>query len=143
MTAIFGALEEISRKNPVVIPLHPRTRAILQKNSYKFAESAITFINPVGYFEMIWLINNARLIMTDSGGLQKEAYFFEKKCVTLREQTEWTELVDCGCNVLAGADTTKIISCVDDMLSRKTDFSQPLYGDGHSGEFIVKKLMSV
>lgn len=143
LTAIFEALEEISRNNPVVIPLHPRTRAILQKNSYKFAESAITFVNPVGYFEMIWLITNARLIMTDSGGLQKEAYFFEKKCVTLREQTEWTELVECGCNVLAGADTKKIISLTDEMLSRTTDFSTALYGDGHSGEYIVKKLMSI
>lgn len=143
LMAIFAALEKKSPEIPVVIPIHPRTRAILEKNSYPFAKSGVTFINPVGYFQMIWLITNAQLIMTDSGGLQKEAYFFEKKCVTMREQTEWTELVDCGCNVLAGADTAKIISCVEEMLSRKADFSQPLYGDGHSGEFIVKKLMSL
>ncbi len=142
MSSIFSALEELSHNTPVVIPIHPRTRAILKKSCYNFAESGITFIDPVGYFEMIWLITNSQLIMTDSGGLQKEAYFFGKKCVTLREQTEWVELVDCGCNILAGSDTQTIVSSVNEMLSRNADFSTPLYGDGHSGELIVKTLLN-
>ena len=143
LMGIFNALETITLNNPVVIPIHPRTKAILSKNHYNIAQSNIIFIDPVGYFEMIWLITNSQLIMTDSGGLQKEAYFFQKKCVTLREQTEWTELVDCGCNMLAGSDTDNIINSVTEMLSRNTDFTQPLYGDGHSGEFIVQQLMNI
>ncbi len=141
LSAIFNALQKISLHIPVEIPIHPRTKAILAKNRYNFAQSNISFIDPVGYFEMIWLITHSEMIMTDSGGLQKEAYFFEKKCVTLREQTEWTELVDCGCNVLAGADYGKILSCTEQMLNSSPDFSSPLYGDGHSGEFIVNQLM--
>ncbi|MBO4615198.1 MAG: UDP-N-acetylglucosamine 2-epimerase (non-hydrolyzing) [Bacteroidales bacterium] len=141
LKGIFSALETISEKIPVVIPIHPRTRAILAKANYDFAGSRICFIDPVGYFEMIWLILHSELIMTDSGGLQKEAYFFGKKCVTMREQTEWIELVDCGCNVLAGANTELIIKSVDEMLAKNVDFSLPLYGDAHSGEFILSKLM--
>ncbi|MBO7571094.1 MAG: UDP-N-acetylglucosamine 2-epimerase (non-hydrolyzing) [Bacteroidales bacterium] len=141
LKGIFSALETISSKIPVVIPIHPRTRAILQKANYDFASSSICFIDPVGYFEMIWLILHSELIMTDSGGLQKEAYFFGKKCVTMREQTEWIELIECGCNVLAGAKRDLIIKCVDEMLARNVNFSIPLYGDAHSGEFILSKLM--
>ena len=79
--------------------------------------------------------------MTDSGGLQKEAYFFKKKCVTLRDQTEWVELVECGCNVLAGSDSKKILDSVSFMMSANSDFSRNLYGDGKTGLFIVRKLM--
>ncbi len=141
LKGIFSALETISAKNPVVIPIHPRTRTILAKANYDFANSHICFIDPVGYFEMIWLILHSELIMTDSGGVQKEAYFFGKKCVTMREQTEWIELIECGCNVLAGAKKDLIIRCVDEMLDRNVNFSLPLYGDAHSGEFILSKLL--
>ena len=137
---IFNAIEEISKTTPVVIPIHPRTQKILKASNYNFAESNITFINPVGYFEMIWLINNSLLVMTDSGGLQKEAYFFKKKCVTLREQTEWIELVNCGCNVIAGTSSKNILDSVSQMLLATPSFSEPLYGDGNAGRDIIDTL---
>ena len=142
LRGIFSALEKVSAKNPVVMPVHPRTRSILKKIGYNFDDSKICFIEPVGYFEMIWLILHSQTVMTDSGGLQKEAYFFKHKCVTMREQTEWVELVDCGCNVLAGSNTDSIVSKVEEMLVRRADFSAPLYGDSHSGVFILDTLMS-
>ena len=141
LNEIFAALEKISSDVPVIMPIHPRTRGILANNGYSFKNSKICFIDPVGYFEMIWLINNSELVMTDSGGLQKEAYFFKKKCVTLRDQTEWVELIECGCNVLTGADYKKILDSVSFMMSANADFSKDLYGDGKSGLFIVQKLM--
>ena len=141
LNEIFSALEKISKDIPVVMPIHPRTRGILEKNGYSFENSKICFIDPVGYFEMIWLITNSEMIMTDSGGLQKEAYFFKKKCVTLREQTEWVELLECGCNVLAGADPIKILDSFAYMKDAIPDFSRNLYGDGNTGSTIVKKLI--
>ena len=140
---IFNAIEEISKTTPVVIPIHPRTQKILKASNYNFAESNITFINPVGYFEMIWLINNSLLVMTDSGGLQKEAYFFKKKCVTLREQTEWIELVNCGCNVVAGTSSKNILDSVSQRVSATPSFSEPLYGDGNTGKYIVDVLKDI
>ena len=141
LNGIFSALEKISNDIPVVMPIHPRTRGILEKNGYSFENSKICFIDPVGYFEMIWLITNSEMIMTDSGGLQKEAYFFKKKCITLREQTEWVELLECGCNVLAGADSLKILDSFAYMKEANPDFSRNLYGDGNTGYNIVKKLI--
>jgi len=71
--------------------------------------SNLTTVDPVGYLDMVWLIDNCSFIMTDNGGLQKEAYFFEKQCITLRDETEWVELVGCGANTLVGADKEKIL----------------------------------
>lgn len=141
LQSIFKALETISRTLvPIVLPLHPRTKAKLQGIGYDFEPSPITFINPVGYFEMIHLIQHSQIIMTDSGGLQKEAYFFKKKCVTLRAETEWVELVKVNANKLAGSDYDTILHTVADMLQQNVDFTTPLYGDGHTGDAIVKVL---
>src|SRR5690606_17553315 len=90
---MFGALEEISKETPVILPLHPRTKNKLESYNYNFSQSSIKFIEPVGYLEMVYLLKNCDAVMTDSGGLQKEAYFFKKQCLTLREETEWIELV--------------------------------------------------
>lgn len=141
LNSIVAALEYISSILPIVVPIHPRTLGILKKNDYDFERSKILFVEPLGYFEMLWLISNSELIMTDSGGLQKEAYFFAKKCVTLREQTEWVELIDCKCNVLAGYETNSIISKVFEMQKSTPSFSEQLYGDGKAGSFIVNELI--
>lgn len=102
---IFGALEEISTEDcTVVLPLHPRTKAKLVGIGYDVEQSNICFIDPVGYLEMVYLLTNCELVMTDSGGLQKEAYFFGKYCVTMRNETEWVELVDNGFNRLTRSD---------------------------------------
>ena len=107
LRSIFEALEEIAKEKQVILPLHPRTRNII--NNLKLSIQNLILIDPVGYLEMVWLIDNCNLVMTDSGGLQKEAYFFEKQCVTLRDETEWVELVECGVNTLVGADKEKIL----------------------------------
>lgn len=141
LKGIFDALETISMKIPVVLPLHPRTRGKLTAIGYDFANSTICFIDPVGYLEMVWLLKNCNLVMTDSGGLQKEAYFFGKYCVTMRDETEWVELVENGFNLLAGSDMNQILACVRELsLKDKVGFENRLYGNGDAGDKIVEIL---
>lgn len=142
LTGIFEALEHISQELPVVLPLHPRTRSKLADIGYDFANSKIRFIEPVGYLEMVWLLKQCELVMTDSGGLQKEAYFFRKYCVTMRDETEWVELVENGFNRLAGSDTDRIVKCVTELRQKEQcGFENRLYGCGDAGNAIVKVLL--
>ena len=138
---IFSALEEMSKTCRVVLPLHPRTKGKLSAIGYDTNNSHILFIEPVGYLEMVWMLKHCRLVMTDSGGLQKEAYFFDKYCITLRDETEWVELVKYGYNFLAGDDKGKIISLYNH-ISDKNNIEQktPLYGNGNAGNLIVETL---
>lgn len=140
LNEIFSSLNYLAEKTLVIIPIHPRTKSKLEQLKFDFQKSKIQFINPVGYFEMLYLIQHSILIITDSGGLQKEAYFFKKKCVTLREQTEWTELVLSGCNILAGTNKQSIIKKTEYMLSEAPDFTKSLYGNGKAGEKIVENM---
>ena len=141
LKAIIDALNEIAKEIQIVLPLHPRTKAILQKNSM---ETNFTIIDPIGYLEMVYLIKNAKLIMTDSGGLQKEAFFFEKPCITLRDETEWVELIDNGFNVLVGADKEKILETYENYSSLfSLDYSLDLYGAGKASEKIIEELLNV
>ncbi len=141
LKGIFAALEKISETTPVVLPLHPRTRGKLTAIGYDFENSKIKFINPVGYLEMVWLLSNCRFVLTDSGGLQKEAYFFSKPCVTMRDETEWVELVRNGFNKLAGADTDKIVALAAEAAANgNMDFTKRLYGNGDAGKIIVSNL---
>ena len=105
LISIFKGLE-LSKEN-IILPLHPRTKAYLDKYNIKPSKN-IHIVNSVSYLEMVWLEDNCKLICTDSGGVQKEAYFFNKPCVTLRDETEWVELVDNNWNCLVGADSEKI-----------------------------------
>lgn len=138
---IIRALETISREQDVILPLHPRTRAKLEALNYDTRHSSIRFIEPVGYLEMIYLLDKCSLVMTDSGGLQKEAFFFRKYCITLRNETEWTELVDHGYNALAGNLYDKIMQAYREQ--PHPDFSTLLYGDGHAAKVIVDTLIRV
>ena len=139
LSEIIRALETISRERDVILPLHPRTRAKLEALNYDIQHSPIRFIDPVGYLEMIYLLDKCSLVMTDSGGLQKEAFFFQKYCITLRNETEWTELVDHGYNILAGSSFDKITRAFGEQ--PHPDFSTPLYGDGHAAKVIVDTLI--
>jgi len=139
---IFKAFNEISHNNSIVIPLHPRTNKKLTEFGFPL-EDNITIIEPVGYLEMIYLLKNCLLVMTDSGGLQKESYFFKKKCITLRQETEWEELVDLGANIVAGTEKENILKCYKIMLERQIKFNSDLYGKGNSGELIVNTLISL
>lgn len=139
MQGIFDALEAIAAHTKVILPLHPRTRKVLDNMGLKL--NNITCIEPVGYFDMLHLQGHALAIFTDSGGVQKEAFFAHKPCVTLRDETEWVELVKNGYNTLVGADKEKILKAEKEIRGRQLDFSMNLYGDGHAGDKIVKCLM--
>lgn len=140
LTSIVNALNQIHAEQPVVCPLHPRTRKILSNLGLM---PNFHIIDPVGYFDMIELLKHASMVMTDSGGLQKEAFFFQNPCVTMRDQTEWTELVDNGYNTLAGADEALILSAYQKMKSTKLDFSKDLYGGGKASANIADVLASL
>ena len=135
---IFEALETIAKEKQVILPLHPRTKRIIQNIGLKLKN--ITIIEPVGYLEMVWLLDNSDMVITDSGGLQKEAFFFKKPCITLRDETEWVELIENKFNVLAGANKEKILD-VYRSFEFNNNFDVDLYGDGRASERIVKELL--
>ena len=137
LRAIFEALAEISKDKQIILPLHPRTKKMLEQSQIDI--SNLKIIEPIGYLEMVWLIDHCSLVMTDSGGLQKEAFFFKKPCITLRDETEWTELVDNGFNVLVGANRAKILDAYTHSVFSQ-DFDRDFYGKGKASECIVKEL---
>jgi len=141
LTAIVSALNTIhSTVTPVVLPLHPRTRAAIDKLGLTLN---VYVIDPVGYLEMIWLLQRCGLVLTDSGGVQKEAFFFGKSCVTLRDQTEWVELVTCGANVLVGADRNLIVNSARTSLGKVVQDDAQLYGGGQAATRIADYLVKL
>lgn len=138
LAQIIEGLQAISDSLPVVLPLHPRTRKLLLAGSFDL--TGIHIIDPVGYLEMIWLLDRCELVVTDSGGLQKEAYFFKKPCLTTRDETEWVELVQHGVNILVGANSEHIASAFEGQAWQSGDFTKPLYGHGDSSEKILAAL---
>ncbi|MDI3527527.1 MAG: UDP-GlcNAc3NAcA epimerase [Tenuifilum sp.] len=134
---IIDGLNRINNEVRVVVPLHPRTQKILKSTSIS---TDFTIIEPVGYFDMLMLISNSKMVMTDSGGLQKEAFFFGKHCITLREQTEWVELVENGFNRLAGSSSDAILNAFHEMSSKESNFNIDLYGNGKASENIAQHL---
>lgn len=134
LSAIIDALNELNNIQKVIVPLHPRTTKLLAQLNIV---PAFTVIEPVGYFDMLQLLHNCSLVITDSGGLQKEAYFFKKFCVVMREQTEWTELVTNGFAAIAGSDKEKIITISTQFLKSSFTDKPGLYGNGNAGEKIA------
>jgi len=135
---ILKALETISEQLRVIFPVHPRTRQILIKSGIPV--SRLTLLEPVGYLNMVWLIQNCTHVFTDSGGLQKEAFFFQKPCFTLREETEWTELVDNRFNCLVGTDTDKIIQAWNEFRFSE-NWQQLWYGEGKAAQSVVEAVL--
>lgn len=138
LSSIINALNKINCEIDVVLPLHPRTRKIISGLNI---EVKFKIIEPVGYLEMIWLIKNCSSVLTDSGGLQKEAFFFQKPCITMRDETEWIELVNGGFNTLVGADSQKIFEAYKNSKQLK-DFNTKLYGDGNTSDIIIQSLIN-
>ncbi|MFZ7224691.1 non-hydrolyzing UDP-N-acetylglucosamine 2-epimerase [Avibacterium avium] len=135
---IVVALNTIHREiAPIVLPLHPRTLKKIKQNGLQLD---VNMIEPVGYLEMLWLLKHCQLVLTDSGGVQKEAFFFSKYCVTMRDQTEWVELVEHNANTLVGADTKNIIAAVKNNIARVVRDSSQLYGGGNAAKNIVSFL---
>ncbi|MDG2193777.1 MAG: UDP-N-acetylglucosamine 2-epimerase (non-hydrolyzing) [Polaribacter sp.] len=139
LTSIISALNEIHKEKQVIVPLHPRTKKIIQKNGIQIN---FKVIDPIGYLEMIWLIDHCDIIMTDSGGLQKEAFFFKRHCITLRDDTEWGELIENKFNVLVGADKNKIIEAYNNF-EFSNNFEIDLYGSGTASEKIINKIIKM
>ena len=139
LSGIVEALKVLAKSKQVVMPLHPRTKKALSEHNLEL--TGVTLIEPVGYLNMIWLIDNCSKILTDSGGLQKEAFFFGKPCVTMRDETEWVELVDNKFNVLSGASAESIISQVN-TANFSSDFAMDLYGQGNASMHILQRLMN-
>lgn len=121
-------------KKDIILPLHPRTVNKIKENNIVIPRN-IKIVEPIGYFEMIWLEVNSDLIITDSGGVQKEAYFHGKYCVTLREETEWGELVDQGLNRLVGSDPEFIRLALEQSFECK--FPAGIYGNGNTANKIL------
>lgn len=142
LLAIVDALEQIAKTTPVVWPLHPRTRAVLAKLGRLDRLAAhVDLIDPVGYLDMVQLEKYACLIATDSGGVQKEAFFYHVPCVTLRDETEWVELVNSGWNHLVSpTDPEKIKAAIMAGIGTRGQDVNP-YGDGHAAERVVRRLI--
>lgn len=144
LRGILAALERIDR--PTVLPLHPRTRKALEAGAADIPHG-LRVVDPLPYADMLVLEKNARLVLTDSGGVQKEAFWFGVPCITLRDETEWTELVEIGCNRLAGADPQAVLSAVAAFEAAgaglPADRPTNLYGEGHSAEKVTAILAQV
>jgi len=138
LSSILSGLNIIAKSTPVILPLHPRTKNIINNGSFDI--SNLTIVEPVGYLEMVYLLQRSKIVMTDSGGLQKEAFFFKKPSITLRDETEWIELIDEGFNTLVGANTLKIIKAFNNQ-DYNIDFNVDLYGKGKACYKIVLELM--
>jgi UDP-GlcNAc3NAcA epimerase len=149
LSGIFNGLLSILNQSDlsIVLPLHPRTKKLLLENLSRELllqiekQPRLKLIEPVSFLEMIYLEKNAAMILTDSGGVQKEAYFFEKPCIILRPETEWVELVNCGTAILTGHSSEKIISAFIHFTAQPKLEYTPIFGDGHAAEFICSKLI--
>ena len=149
LNALFRSLNKIASENKIniVLPLHPRTSKLLSQNLSKdvfdktMANEFLKLIPPVSFLEMIALEKNASLVMTDSGGVQKEAFFFQKPCIILRSETEWVELVACGSAKIVDADETKISEAYTFFTGNRNIQYPSLFGDGKAAEFICERIL--
>ena len=140
LKAILNALEEITSNGlPVILPLHPRTRNKI--SDFNLSHNSLQLIDPVSYLDMLVLEKQAKVILTDSGGVQKEAYWFEVPCITLRNETEWLETVESGWNIIVGSESMSITKAVEQ--AQSGSIHQNAYGDGLTAEEIVKIASSV
>jgi UDP-N-acetylglucosamine 2-epimerase len=142
LESILKALNEIGRNTPVVLPLHPRTKKMIE-TYHLFSEfKNIKFIEPVSYLNMLKLEKNAEAILTDSGGVQKEAYWLKVPCLTLREETEWVETVKSGWNVLVGTKSERVLQGVCEMKEkRRSRERMEAFGDGKASDRITQELL--
>ena len=149
LSSIFRALLTVAQKygQKVVLPLHPRTRKMLPQNLSAELYDAVSnsplviVTEPAGFFDIIMLERYASLVMTDSGGVQKEAFFFETPCVILRPETEWVEIVQAGAGIIADADLERIVHAADRLIGQEVHFPR-LFGNAHAAENILEEIYS-
>ena len=150
LNAIFSSINQLAKKHKImfVLPLHPRTDKAIESNLDKNLVNEIDenpfikILPPVSFLDMIMLESKCKMVVTDSGGVQKEAYFFEKFCIILRSETEWIEIVDEGCGIIANADEEKIIEAFDYFTKNYQKLTYPkIFGDGFAAEFICETML--
>lgn len=142
LKTIFKDLSEVGKKydQVFVFPVHPRLKTIITEDIKKEFSEQIKFIDPVSYIDMIGLEKYSKIILTDSGGVQKESYWNEVPCITLRDETEWIELVDAGVNITTGLHRSKILDSFEHFIHNEINFPKDLYGDGNSAKKILDVL---
>jgi UDP-GlcNAc3NAcA epimerase len=141
LISIFDNLNKLAKSNTILLPLHPRTKKSLEAEGLLDSYKNINFIEPLGYLDMVLLESNASLIITDSGGVQKEAYFHGVPCLTLRDETEWTELIDNGWNQLV-TDFEQLEKMVSYALKDDAKTNTELYGKGNTAHLIINYILS-
>ncbi|MBR3488531.1 MAG: UDP-N-acetylglucosamine 2-epimerase (non-hydrolyzing) [Bacteroidales bacterium] len=144
LQSILQALADVGMQDniPVVLPLHPRTKKILDNSQFAIRNSQfLHIIPPASFLEINLLEQNAKIVMTDSGGVQKEAFFFERPCVILRPETEWVEIVDHGAGIIANADYNRIIAAYRQLVDHPVHFPH-LFGNGHAAEKILETILN-
>ena len=145
LSAIFSSLARLASEQGTtfVVPLHPRTKKVLENTGISaHADQGIMIIPPVSYLDMIMLEASAEMVITDSGGVQKEAYYFNKPCIILQAETPWVELVDNGCAALADADENKILQAFEHFRKHASALKfVPVFGDGKAAEFTVQEIV--
>jgi UDP-GlcNAc3NAcA epimerase len=146
LNALLETLSDVAYENGlrIILPLHPRTRKMMDQFltdevKSKINKSHFMIIEPASFLEMIVLEQQAELVITDSGGVQKEAYYFKKPCIILRPETEWIELVENGCAKICDADPEKIRNAFNELSEKSLEYP-PVFGDGKAAEFILEKL---
>lgn len=139
VSRLIQTLNKLNDEIQVVMPIHPRTRKIVHDLNL---DIQFQLLPPVGYLDMIRLLQHSSMVITDSGGLQKESYFFSKYCITIRTETEWTELVSNGYNVIAGSDPAKIMASVAEFMHKPFPEKKNLYGNGQAAAAICRQLIS-
>lgn len=139
--SIVDALAQIACELPVVLPLHPRTRKLIVEYQLQDALKSVTLVDPLPFLDMIRLEQAAKVILTDSGGVQKEAFFYGIPCVTMRDETEWIETIDSGWNTLAGAGTAAIVDAFKKCTVKPRNTSKP-YGDGDAAKRCLDAILA-
>lgn len=142
LAAIVRLINQVASRTRVILPLHPRTAQALRALATKPFSEDVTVTAPLGYLETAWLMSHCRMLITDSGGMQKEAYFHGKPCVTLREETEWVELVEIGANRVVPPLAENAFELAEKALSVKINGGLSLYGKGRASTLIASALLS-
>ena len=148
LSSIVKALLRLSKEEEIIIPLHPRTKKLLDVNlspdiyNELVNNERIHIIPPASFLEMIKLEKNASIVLTDSGGVQKEAFFFKKPCIIIRSETEWKEIVECGAAIIADANEDNIVNGYYHFKENKISEYPELFGDGKAAEFICNELIN-
>ena len=141
LKSILRALSDIAAKGmDVVLPLHPRTKKRIEDLGLQIEDFRLKVIEPASFFEIIRLEKNAAIVMTDSGGVQKEAFFYGTPCVILRPETEWVEIVEAGAGIIADADYERIMAAYEALVNKPVQFPA-LFGDGHASEKIISEII--